>query len=187
MKKLLKRNISWIFFGIFLLVTIQFFVVLAKYEIIESQKVYYGVLLYCVPLYIILGVLLSKRVSYHLFYEYAKVDINTISKINQLKNTLVSTALVVIVFSFFTYNTVIQTNDWCGKDKYQDIQTEVLEVEYHNIKGRHSFGEGNRRWIITIEINGKLVDITTRNPYQKGEIFEITLNLGGAWGIIYAG
>jgi hypothetical protein len=187
MKEKLKKNIVWIFFGIVLLGAIQFFVVLAKYQVIESQKVFWGVILYAVPVITLASTLFSRRLTYHMFYSHEKVNLKTVSRINRFKNSLVSILLMVLTFSFITYDTIIQTNDWLGKDKYQHIETEIIDVEQRNTTRARSTGSGNSRWIITIEINGELVELTTKTYYEKGELFEMTLNLGGAWGIIYAG
>jgi len=142
--------------------------------------------MYAVPTIAIITVLFAKKLTYHLFYSSKNVDLNKVTRARRIKNSLASYLLIALTFSFITYDTIIQTNDWFGQNKYQHIDTKVLHVEFRNTKRVLSLGTGNKRWIITIEINGKLVELTTQTRYQKGDMFEMTLNIGGAWGIIFA-
>jgi hypothetical protein len=179
MKKVHSSKFLRNFFILFLLGVIQFFSVLIKYETIESAKVFEWVGFYVFPIITVICFIFRKKLTYQIFYSYNLKSSEGLSKISKIKNTLAAFGLFILTFSFISYDTIIQTNDWFGQNKYQHVQTEILEVEYQRTKNKST-------WTITIEVNSELIELTTKTAYYKGGTYKKTLNMGGAWGIIYA-
>lgn len=177
----------WILFVIFILLVIQFFYVLFKYEIIESDKIFWWVIFYFLPIYMVISFFINNKLTKLLFYSTEKYQPSNLTKKDRLKNWLACFGLSLLMMNFFTYNTIILTNDWLGSGSHELIQSKVLNVEYSNTRRARSTGSGNPTWTITINCHGKMIKLTTHQPWGKGDKFEMYLNTGGFWGIKFVG
>lgn len=174
------------FFTIFLLVTIQFFWVLAKYETIESGKVFWWTIFYALPLSIIIGLILNTRTTEIVCYCYPeKYNKDNLTKIDLLKNRLITLLLMVAICCFGTYDTIIQTNDWFGKKEYYTFDTKVLSSKRIQHASRRRLGSGNVTYDLTLIYKGKRIVLSSRKPYSEGDEFTKIINIGGFWGILF--
>lgn len=185
MKTMLNK--SWMLFFAFCSIAIQFFYVLGKYEIIESEKVFWWVLKYFLPLYLVVALFIKRGFTKLLLYSTPKLQPSDVSKSTRAKNQLASIGLFLLMSNFFTYNSIILTNDWFGSGKHELIITEVLDVEYERIGSSRINGKGNEKWIISLNYKGKIIRLTTQKPWYPGDTFEMTLNTGGCWNILFVG
>ena len=173
----------WIIFWILLFISLQFFYVLFKYETIESEKVFWWVILYFLPIYAILLFFPNRSFTKLLFYSSPTYQPSDLNKIDRLKNLSASFGLSITMISFFSYNTIILTNDWFGSGKHELLRSKVQEVKYSNVRRTKSTGSGNPKWIITVKFHNEMIKLTTHKPWFIGEKVEINLNTGGLWGI----
>ena len=180
-------NKTWIVFIVLCLLMVQFFYVLGKYEVIESEKVFWWTIIYFSPPLLVVSVLLSNRFTNLLFYPKLGLKPTFISKTTHLKNRLTSIGLSLLMSGFFTYSTIIQTNDWFGTDKYEAVIAEVLDVEYSRTSRYTSIRKGHEKWIISIEYKGEIRKLTMREHWQIGDTFDMTVNTGGCWNILFVG
>lgn len=178
-------NKIWILLLTVCTIALQFFYVLGKYEVIESQKVFYWTLVYSLPASLVLSFFIQKKFTNLLFYSSIKYRVTDVSKSVRIKNKLTSIGLFLMMFNFFTYNTIILTNDWFGSDKHELVISEVINVEHSQIGSSKTIGPGKENWKISLKYKGDIVKLTTNKPWNIGDTFEMTLNTGGCWNILF--
>ena len=187
MKMIPEKHRAWIYFVIILIVIIQFFWVLGKYETIESHKVFKWTLIIALPVSLIVVWIIKERITNSLFYSLPKrYNKKSISRKNHLKNVVISYALAVAAICFSFYGTVIQTNDWFGKEEHHTFDTRIISVDLvQHARFRKSISGGNITYNIQVNYKGETICLKTETPYSKGDNFNKTLNVGGLWGVIY--
>jgi len=187
MKMIPEKHRAWIYFVIILIVIIQFFWVLGKYETIESHKVFKWTLIIALPVSLIVVWIIKERITNSLFYSLPKrYNKKSISRKNHLKNVVISYALAAAAICFSFYGTVIQTNDWFGKEEHHTFDTRIISVDLvQHARFRKSISGGNITYNIQVNYKGETICLKTETPYSKGDNFNKTLNVGGLWGVIY--
>lgn len=181
-------------FGISTVVIIQFFWVWKTYYILESGKVIRWMWIYFSIPCLTGSFFLLKTFNQHLFYNYPEYySEKNLSKWSKFKNKLTSYGLLVALFSFFTYDTIIQTNDWLGSSERILINQSIESIHaiYHNGgSSRRGFirrySKGFYKSDIQIVYKGKLRKISADGDWNGRDLSNTTLNTGGFWGILYA-
>lgn len=179
---------GWLIFGTLVIVVVQFFWVMKTYYMLESGKVIRWMLIYFSIPCLVVSFLLLKQFNRHLFYAYPERYSETnLSNWSRFKNKLTSFILIIALFSFFTYDTIIQTNDWFGTSERMTFNQKIESVEhiYHGRRqgrfSRKGFDTSNIRFIY----KGKERIISVDGEWNGGDTLKITLNTGGFWGVLY--
>lgn len=196
MMNITSKQISWLFFLIVLIVTIQFFWVFQKYKVIESTKVIWWVIKFGLPVFFVANFLLINRLTYLLFYSYFgdfKKRKKRVDKWKHFKNKFVIFTLCIMTFCFFTYDTIIQTNDWFSSDTHYTFNQKVSRIDAHKYEGLR-----RRRWIrrqlgspdrisydLHLTYKSRKIILSTNSPWKEGILCTLTVNSGGLWGILY--
>lgn len=183
-----NKKWGWLIFVTLVIVVIQFFWVMKTYYMLESGKVIRWMLTYFSIPCLVGSFFLLKQFNRHLFYAYPERYSETnLSKLSRFKNKLTSYVLIVALFSFFTYDTIIQTNDWFGTSERMTFNQRVEGVEYvhHGGRSRRFSGKGFYTSNIRFIYKGKERIIRANGKWNEGDTLKITLNTGGFWGIFY--
>lgn len=179
---------GWLIFGTLVIVVVQFFWVMKTYYMLESGKVIRWMLIYFSIPCLVVSFLLLKQFNRHLFYAYPERYSETnLSNWSRFKNKLTSFILIIALFSFFTYDTIIQTNDWFGTSERMTFNQKIESVEHIHHGGRP--GRFSRKGFDTSNIRfiykGKEHIISVDGEWNGGDTLKITLNTGGFWGVLY--
>jgi hypothetical protein len=182
------RKYAWLIFLAVLIVAIQFFWVLKTYYIIESQKVIWWMIKYFSIPYLVGPFFVLNKFNKLLFYSYSSRYLEgNLTKWNQFKNKLTSYVLIVLMISFFTYDTIIQTNDWFGSSKQEVFNKEINTMEFiQHTRTRRGFRGGEHETTdIYITYHGKERVLSVSGTWNGGDTLNLPIRTGGFWGILY--
>lgn len=183
----------WLIVSAFIFIILQLFWVLNSYYMLESKKILWWMLTYFSLPCLIGSFLILKKFNWLLFYSYLEnYREENLRKPDRFRNKLTSYALIVLMASFFTYDTIIQTNDWFGSSKHERFNQVLKKVEavQHGGSNRRRFigGRGNTYETSDIYLfyKGKQAVISSDKVWHVGDTLDVTLNTGGFWGVLYA-
>ncbi|XOV68784.1 MAG: hypothetical protein ACFHU9_06300 [Fluviicola sp.] len=183
MKQFFQKKVTRILFIALVLTIIQFFYVQTEYVLIEIYEVYFITFLIATPAIIGLNYFFLHQVTLELFYGGDNELYEATRFWDKIKNKLAIFGLISLITGFFIYGFIINTNDWFGQNKYQEIETEILNSEKRNAGRRGR--SGMSRWYILVEIENKEYTMRSKTAMYVGDTLRTPLNFGGAWGILY--
>ncbi|AEA45797.1 hypothetical protein [Fluviicola taffensis] len=187
--ELSNKTKGLILIGIILLVVIQFFWVLKVYFVLESTKVFWWMVCYFSVPILLFSLSILKKFTRFIFYSHERSSRREETKWNRFRSKFTSFMLLIFLFSFFTYDTIIQTNDWWGSSETERFNQVIEEVSINMPTGRtriFQLGKGPTSYDIYMEYQNERIQLNTPHPWNIGDTFQVKMNTGGLWGILYA-
>lgn len=173
---------AWIILAIVTIVCIQSYWLFKRYEILESGKVLKWVFYIILPSLTIIGLIFNSYLTKIIFYtRWTNYSKNKISKSRQNLNAFTSLFLFLFLSTIFSYNLIIQSNEWLGSSNTYKFNCLILDTIKTDSKRRDSFQ------VYEFKVRYLENDIWLKSNKIKtiGHVFNETLNTGGKWGVIY--